>query len=366
VNELWNRVQQYSEFGWHHTGSPVDEVTRAWFGGLLVSSGANVNEIGYSFDQYEVERCEVHLDGRLVESLPLFYEGVASLTGGTVHSDEAEVIAGGIRGDDPFSDAIDRALVTHADVALVATHGADGNLVAADRPPCLGSGLPVVLIPGREADAMDDSDIHVRLHTERGMGNSAVVVGRFNESAGPPILITVPLTGWFACASERGGGIAIAVELATRLAQLGPVTVVGTTGTELGQLGAEAFANTMHQAPKAVIHLGASVAAGVRRGGRLELANTRYLLTNLLDDQLAGMHADAHRIGMTLISDPPDWLGEGRQWRQFGRPLLSFLGTSPLFHTPQDLPGESTSSKLVDEAMDGVWSVLGKLLSGFA
>ncbi len=366
MGELWNRVQQYADFGWHHTGSPVDEVTRAWFGGMLVGCGANVSEIGYSFDHYEVERCDVFVGDRPVDSLPLFYEGVASLNGGNVHIDEADVLAGGIQGNESFGSAIDRALAAHADIAVIATHGADGHLVAGDRPASLGSGLPVVLVPGREAEAMENATVRVRLQSARGMGNSAVVVGTFNESADPPILIAVPLTGWFGCASERGGGIAIAIEMATRLAQLGPVTVVGTTGTEIGHLGAETYAQAMVQPPKAVIHLGASVAAGVRRDGRLELANTRYLLTNLPDDRLTGMHVDAHKIGMTLVADPPDWTGEGRQWRQFGRPLLSFLGTSPLFHTPQDLPGESTSARLVDQAMDGVWSILGKLLSGFA
>ncbi|MFV1990444.1 MAG: hypothetical protein ACC652_06865 [Acidimicrobiales bacterium] len=366
MGELWNRVQQYADFGWHHTGSPVDEVTRAWFGGLLVSCGADVSEISYSFDQYEVERCEVLVDDRIIDSLPLFYEGVASLDGGKIHTDEADVLAGGVRGNESFENAIDRALAAHADVAVIATHGADGHLVVTDRPACLGSGLPVVLVPGREAETMEQSTVSVLLHSGRGTGNSAVVVGTFNEGAGPPILIAVPLTGWFGCASERGGGVAIAIELATRLAQLGPVTVIATTGTEIGDIGAQTYAQAMLHPPKAVIHLGASLAAGVRRGDRLELSNTRYLLTNLPEDRLTGMHVDAHRMGTTLISDPPDWTGEGRQWRQFGRPLLSFLGTSPLFHTPQDLPGESTSATLLDEAMDGVWAIFGKLLSGFA
>lgn len=368
-NPLWQSVQQYSEFGWHHTGSPVDDVTRSWFGAQLLSYGAEVREIDYEFDQYEVERCEVRIDGKQVESLPLFYEGVASFTGlssdsgNTLYLDSAEIVGGGVDGDEPFEDAIDQALAANADLAIVATNGANGRLVVPNRSPRLGSGLPVVLVAGSHSEAMKIGTVEVDLETHRGLGNSASVIGTFNADAGTPILITTPLSGWFECAGERGTGIAIALELAKRLSQLGAVTVIATTGHELGHLGAESAIATLTNTPKAIVHLGASVAAGIAKEDRLELARSRYLLTNLPEDYLGRMHLDAANMGMTLVADPPNWIGEGKNWRELGRPLLSFLGDFPLFHTPQDLPENSTTPDLLDQAMDGVWAVIGRMLS---
>jgi hypothetical protein len=48
--------------------------------------------------------------------------------------------------------------------------------------------------------------------------------------------------------------------------------------------------------------------------------------------------------GLHPLVDPPRWHGEGALWAAAsGAPLLSFVGTSPLFHTPADVPENTTS-----------------------
>ena len=100
-----------------------------------------------------------------------------------------------------------------------------------------------------------------------------------------PVVVTTPLSGWFHCAGERGTGIAIALELAEGLARSYPVMVVGATGHELDYLGAKRYLEGISIRPAAVIHLGASVAAGTPGVvGLLVLSPTRHAITSTIGD----------------------------------------------------------------------------------
>src|SRR5205085_1774820 len=78
-----------------------------------------------------------------------------------------------------------------------------------------------------------------------------------------------PRSGWWACASERGGGIACLLEVAHALSQAKPrrtVVFVSTTGHELGHWGLEEFlARRPGLARGAALwmHFGASIGAAL-------------------------------------------------------------------------------------------------------
>src|SRR4029450_2643853 len=89
------------------------------------------------------------------------------------------------------------------------------------------------------------------------------LVARFGSGADAPLVITTPLTGWFTCAGERGTGIAVALELARELGSSMPVVVIATTGHALENYGTrQQLEAGLGFAPRAVIHIGASLAAG--------------------------------------------------------------------------------------------------------
>ncbi len=144
-----------------------------------------------------------------------------------------------------------------------------------NRPASPGAGPPAVLVGGAQTDSLLAAPVHLALDARLVPGRSATIVGRWGEDDAP-VVVTTPLTGWFACAGERGTGIAIALELAATLARDLPVVLVGTTGHELEHLGARSFLAGHPLSPRAVIHLGAGLAAADRTAdGSLELGDLR-------------------------------------------------------------------------------------------
>lgn len=60
-----------------------------------------------------------------------------------------------------------------------------------------------------------------------------------------PLVIMTPRSGWWTCASERGGGIACWLEVMRAMSRTKPVRevlFVASSGHELGQLGIEIYA----------------------------------------------------------------------------------------------------------------------------
>src|SRR5258707_1218081 len=88
----------------------------------------------------------------------------------------------------------------------------------------------------------------------------------------PPLVIMTPRSGWYACASERGGGIVCWLELMRTLKTTKPardVLFVASSGHELGHLGINAFVDHRPGIVKgsiAWIHLGANIGAALDPG----------------------------------------------------------------------------------------------------
>jgi hypothetical protein len=90
------------------------------------------------------------------------------------------------------------------------------------------------------------------------------VIARIGEGAGPTIVVSTPLTGWYSCVCERGPGIANFLALArTVAAEKWPAKFVfiATVGHEIGHGGMELFLKQGAPPPKdtlAWVHFGSS------------------------------------------------------------------------------------------------------------
>ena len=106
---------------------------------------------------------------------------------------------------------------------------------------------------------------HVRRTPVEAFNVTAKVAGA--DPALPPLVIMTPRSGWYWCASERGGGLACWLELMRVLRQAKPardVVFVASSGHELGHLGINAFVDRRPGiVPGSVgwIHLGANIGA---------------------------------------------------------------------------------------------------------
>ena len=353
-DKLYGLVQEYSNLGFHRTGTPVDQATIEWFERQLSIIGARVEKAPYRFQRYAAEWI-LAVDGQELESLPLFYESAGSFVSSSPYVGAVDV-------SDPstmaykFEEQIEVARRSGAGVAVLSTIGREGLLVVPNRAPVLGSGFPTILAAGSSLEGLQRGSVYVSLSAEIEDSESANVVGYLGEGDfSRPVVVTTPLSGWFHCAGERGTGIAIALELAESLARSYPVMVVGATGHELEYLGAKKYLEANPLQPAAVIHLGASVATGIPGlDRRLVLSPTRHALTSTTGSVAQDMQRAVAQGEFAFESEPPLFGGEGGEWIRLGMPLLSYLGFFRLFHAPEDLPQNATSPELLNVVCSAV------------
>ena len=353
--ELYALVERYSALGDHRAGSAVDATTVSWFADELQRRGARVERQPFTFERYD-GHAEVTIAGQAVPALPLFYEG----TGEVVDDHPFVAAAPVMEGDRPTAgllDAIARAKAAGAKLAVIATNNPGGELQTPNRTPQAGSGLPVVLVPGRVADALAKGPVQVRFSGRIVPGRSENVVAAFGDVSKAPVVIATPLSCWFSCAAERGTGIAVALALAERIAPHHPVLVVGSPAHELlPHVGLQAFLARNALAPSLVVHLGANIALGQRNAeGRIVWADNRsagFRMTAAAFEQLKPALA---LMALKLQHHPQRWYGEGELWsRATTAPMISFVGAGPQFHTPADTPANATSPELLRQAFEAI------------
>jgi hypothetical protein len=364
---LYQIVRAYRALGDQRTGTEVGAKTIDWFAAELQRRGGRVTRQHFTFDRYDATSL-VTIDGREVPSMPLYYEGV-----GKAVSDRPFVAAVDVLARDRASDALTKAIAQAqsegATVAVIATVNPLGQLQTPNREPKIGSGLPVVLVPGDVADKLKTGKVHVSFTGKIVLGRSANVVGAFGAASNSPIVVATPLSGWFTCAAERGTGIAVALALAKRLAPGHSVLVVGTPGHEiLHHIGLEAFLKRNKLDPALVIHLGANVALGTKdpATGKFRLAPGAKDRTRLpAAFRTANVRMDPaifERLKPVLATvdlparlNPPAWAGEGELWAAaVHSPLMSFVGLGPQFHTPADVPEDVTSPELLAQVCGAI------------
>jgi hypothetical protein len=179
---------------------------------------------------------------------------------------------------------------------------------------------------------------------------------RAELGAGPPVTVTTPLSGWFGCASERGSGAAIALDLVGRLSHSHTVTVLACSGHELDHLGLHAWLDDAaargRVPPGPVIHLGASIASA--DGGVLE---PRFVLqdSESSPEWIAELARAVSSANYHVATPADPWPGEGSNWRRQTPDVLSFTGTGRWFHTAGDTPERATTPAALGLARDAVW-----------
>jgi hypothetical protein len=326
--DLYGLVGGYAGLGDHRTGTPVDAATLEWFADACHQAGATTLLQRWEFPRYDA-RWQVRANGVEVPSIPLFYSGTG------------EVLATGVRLQ--RVDATGLAPVGSPAgggdaAAALATDGRGGRLVAFNRAPdATAGGVPAICVAG----SVDADHVDVDLSARIVRGHSGNVIASFGAGA-RRLLVSTPLSGWFACAGERGTGIAIALDVCRQLADDGvAVTLVGTSGHELDGIGVKHFLAHESAAADAVLHIGASVAVTRPAGA----ADRLYVRSSVTTSAFEGLDCDYAQV--TDAADPSSWFGEATQWCRTGLPLLSVAGTFPLFHTPDDLPEAATSPELL-------------------
>lgn len=348
-------IREYAEQGIHRTGTDVDNQSARWMAERLAAMGIPANLEPLEMNRVVIEEGRLVAPGFEVEGVPLYdcnYGDASGVTGVMAE------LGSGINADigvvmvppstvSPQHTLLDDARRNGAYKAILVvsaqSYPPDGAAVINAEDYRNPVGPPVLQIGhARWADiqtliaARQPVTLIARARREpaTAFNVSARIAG--SDSTRPPVVVMTPRSGWWQCASERGGGIAAFLEIARALSLRQPrcdVLFTANTGHELSHLGLDQYLHnnpTLIQQAAVWIHLGANFAA---RGSVVRLQYSDYELEDLAEGVLS-----QHRLvpGVeTPIGTRP--LGEARNVFDGGGHFVSLLGSNPLFHHPHDI-----------------------------
>jgi hypothetical protein len=202
-------------------------------------------------------------------------------------------------------------------------------------------GCPVLQVGSEDAAWLGEQsrlrrDVRVVAQATRTPARASNVIATISgrEPGLPPVVVMTPRSGWWQCASERGGGLASWLEIARTAADRSrrPMLFVASSGHELGHFGLDAFLERrpgLIKTAAAWLHLGANIGAA---GGAARLQTS--------DDQIEAIATGAlDRTNAQVQQHVPRGTvpaGEARNIHTGGGRYVSLLGSGPLFHSPSD------------------------------
>jgi hypothetical protein len=313
------------------------------------NAGLNPSLEPFAISRVDPVSALVAAGGRRIEGVPLFDAAFTSAGGvngqlgrdaaaATVALIETQVNAagGGALG------AARRAAACKAIVAI--THGARPGLCPSNADSFSSPfGPPVVQVSSEEAafltgHAANGGAVTVIAEVKRTAATAdnvtAVIEGA--DASLPPVVVMTPRSGWYWCASERGGGLAVWLEMMRDLRAAPakrPVWFVASSGHELGHLGINAYLDRRPGVvTKAVgwLHLGANVGAATDPTNTVQASDGQLesLLSGAMD--AAGLHVDRRAPRDRVPS------GEAEAIHRRGGRYVSIIGGNALFHNLED------------------------------
>lgn len=364
-------IDEYARQGFHRTGTEVDRRSGDWL-------YEEVRRIGLvpaleSFDLSRIDPINPGLvvQGRRIEGVPVFDgtftnpEGIQGRLGPLNSDADIGLVEAppNTAGAGAFGAA--RREARHKAIVCV-TRGARPGLCLNNADAFLKPfGPPVLQVSSEESAFLNDqaqrrAEVTVIAPVARvsttAFNVTTMIKGR--NAALMPLIVMTPRSGWYWCASERGGGIVCWLELMRTLRAAQPVRdvlFVASSGHELGHLGIDAFvARRPGIVPKTVgwIHLGANIGAAMRPGNPTPVAGDDPALRHATpvlgsantiqasDDEFEAILSRAMSAGGLAISrrNPRGTIpgGEAETVHRGGGRYVSVIGSNALFHNPAD------------------------------
>lgn len=337
--------------GSHRTATEVDNESGQWLAGEASRSGAEVTPRRFLLDRIDLRACFVESGTTRREALPFFDGGFTSADGvrgrlGPPGSGAPVVLitldSAAIGSEGQSIAALRRQAGVQAIVAI--TEGGlpglcPSNAVSFAQP----YGVPVIQVSSTAKEwlaGLVQSGNEIRavanIARTRAPADNIVAAVRGRRPDLSPVVVMTPRSGWWQCASERGGGLACWLEIMRAVADVRPertVRFIASSGHELGHLGLDSFLHeepTIIKSAAAWVHLGANIGAA---GGRTRLQSSGDDIEALAEAamQSAGARIDVRVPRGTVPS------GEARNIHVGGGRYVSLLGSGPHFHNPLDL-----------------------------
>jgi hypothetical protein len=353
-------IHAYETQGIHRTGTEVDRVSGDWLMAQVREAGLDPAREMFSLSRVDPVNASASTSARRIDGLPLFDGGFTSPDGvrgrlGVIGSD-AEIgfaeAAPNTSGAGALGEA--RRLNRHRAIILVTRGGRPGLCPNNAEKFLEPFGPPVVQVSSEEKPWFDElagarAEVTVIAQVKRTPAEA------FNVTAGisgvdrslPPLVIMTPRSGWWTCASERGGGIACWLELMRALHANKPVRdvlFVASSGHELGQRGIEIYAERrpgLIARSRAWIHFGANIGAAQEPGNTVQASD---------DEMEALLTRPMTAAGLTIERRVPRGTvpgGEAGVVHRGGGRYMSLIGRNALFHNPADRGPEAVDAAMI-------------------
>jgi hypothetical protein len=342
-------IRDYEAQGWHRTATPVDFSSAEWLAGQVAAAGLTPALEAFSVERVDLVSNVLVAGERRTEGIPLFDgaftgpDGVEGRLGDAGTDADIALVETAVNaaGAGALGDAR-RANRYKAIVAI--TRGRRPGLCPSNADVFLKPfGPPVLQVSSEEgaslrARAARGDRVTVVAHVERAAAVAANVTASIAgaDPALAPVVVMTPRSGWYTCASERGGGIACWLEM-MRALRASPlkrsVLFVASSGHELGHLGINAY---IDRRPGIVaksagwLHLGANVGAATEAANTIQASDDRFDATLTEALAAAGLRVDRRTPRGTVPG------GEAEAVHRGGGRYVSIIGGNALFHNPED------------------------------
>ena len=351
-------LKTYDSQGIHRSAHPADESSAAWLLDAAKNAGAHATIEDRPFDRIDLGDCYVEIDGTRIPGIPAFDapltgpSGITGVLGAGIGLETLGPLSIYQPAYEPW-----RRSANHTALVAVTQGGRPGLALHNAEHFLHPYGLPMLQVasehgPALAAAAANGARVRVVCDAQRAsarLGNVvATIPGR--DPAARPLVVMTPRSGWWTCASERGGGIVCwlaVLDAFCRDRPRAPVTMVATSGHELGHVGLDDFI--------------------ARRTGLASGANWLHFGANLGARHLppsAGLtlqspQDDLRRLGVAALEaagHPPPLLsppgtvpnGESRDIHRAGGRYLTLVGGNSLFHLPQDRYPDAVDIPAID------------------
>jgi hypothetical protein len=366
-------IQEYDAQGWHRTGTEVDRRSGEWLAGLVRECGLEAMLEPFSLSRLDPQQVFIEVEGRRVEGLPLFDggltgpDGVRGCLGPLGSEGEIQLIEGEPRAVETWAST---RRTSRCQAMVAVTTGRRPGLAPWNAYEFMSPfGPPILQVSSTERDWLCDqaqagSEVHLVTSATRMPAQTFNVVATIpgRDMALAPLLVMTPRSGWWSCASERGGGLACWLELLMAVKAAKPtreVRFLASSGHELGHLGLEAFLARcpgLATGAHAWIHLGANIGAAQEPEARLFAS----------DDELEDLAVEPMTAASLTTRTAPRGTvpgGESRNIHQRGGRYVSLIGNNARFHLEEDRWPEAVDVVSVSRHADAVTAVALSLAS---
>jgi len=367
-------VREYEQQGFHRTATDVDIRSGDWLFDRIKAVGLVPQRESFPLNRVDPVAAALIVGDQRMEGLPLFdaaFTDAAGVRGrlGPLGSDAAIGVTEAppnTAGAGALGDA--RRKGGHAAIVCV-TRGARPGLCPNNADSFTTPfGPPVLQVSSEYGASLAESaragaNAHLVAHVARTPAASFNVTATASgvDSTLPPLVVMTPRSGWYACASERGGGIACWLELARALgAKRAPrdVVFVASSGHELGHLGINAFVDRRPDSVRRSagwMHFGANIGAAVDPGTNIQASDDRF--ESILETALtaAGIRIDRRNPRGTIPN------GEAEVVHRGGGRYLSVIGRNGLFHNPDDRGSHTMNPSAIATFVDAFVAVAATL-----